>query len=182
MIGYIPTFDGIDLGDDVRLVPFSKNLTNAQFKALPTTPQTLLDAPGVNRGIVGLSGIGVFMLSGGGYTNIHAAAFLKLTLGDDVGYCYGYVPNDAGITDPSVGTDYFTRLCAAGNKTVKFVPWSFTEGLNAFGPIPVVEDLTSTANLPLTIGINNQGDGDLTGGVGGNVVKIRGIAVVVNLD
>lgn len=158
--------------DAVRLSAGTLNiaavsLTNAQVKALPTTPFILVASPGVNKRVVLLHADVVASFAAAAYTNINAAAYANITQGGNL--ASSYLANDAGPT-PAL-THFSDVFGAAAIQLVTFLPWQDTsEAASQWGLLASVANVTSAQNLVLEI--NNSGSGDLTGGNAANTMTV----------
>lgn len=141
-------------------------LTDAQIKALPSTPISILAAPGVgfrNR-ILGLSLIADIITP---YTNIdpvYADAQFS-------GGTFLNGPIDDPATVPPLAQ--FTALFGTAGKRIYDLisPYAETHGTGIAYVQSLCEDDSYINNTPTTIFMTN-GAGDLTGGNAGNTLKI----------
>lgn len=149
-------------------------LTDAQIKALPTTPITLIAAPPSGYRIKVLSASLVSSFAAGVYTNIDAtyAACSLFYLGD-----FGQWPTQAIVDD--VGYSGATRFTAFfGNTTRRVVDvTSFYDAASdgAAGLQWVLayhEPRASMLATALAIGMDNDGTGNLTGGNAANTLRV----------
>ncbi len=150
-------------------------LTDAQIKALPTTPITIVAATGAGRLIQPMFAYLWAKTASGAYTNINSGGFLTVRVNGFGGM--GFVPNDASIAAGSK-----TRLSDfLGTTTPQMTPLAAyfdTEGVDGWGPVGVVQPSTAGVNQPLEITIDNGGSGNLTGGNAANSL----IAMVTYLE
>lgn len=162
----------------MSLVPLSiaqtsVTLTNAQIKALPTTPIVLAAAPPAGFLIQPLLATLFAKTASGAYTNIDAAGSLNVAA--DI-FALGYVPNDVAITTGSA-TRLTDLLGGTGNKTVNLTPYVDTESMDGWGNVGVVG--STPAPTALTIAIDNGGSGVLTGGNAANTLTVIVLYVVI---
>lgn len=153
------------------------SLTDAQIKALPTTPITIASAPGSGLALVPLYGGLLSQTTAGAYTNIDAAGYTEVLVGSSA-LILSNVPNDTLITNGS--TTRLTQLL--GSTTPRYaplVPYMDTEDVDQWGPIPHLVDTAAITNLPLTIDIVNGGSGNLTGGNAANALRVMVVYAVV---
>jgi hypothetical protein len=131
-------------------------LTNAQIKALPTTGITVVAAQGAHLMIQPVTIACLVDTTAGAYTNIDALAALDLEMGA-VLYS-GTLPittpfGSAGITPAIIQTMEASSNSLAG---------------------------AGLANAALTVNVNNEGDGPLTGGHDSNSLIVTVAYLVVN--
>jgi hypothetical protein len=90
----MPTHVINELTTDVQLPVFERKitLTDAQFKALPTTPVDIIPAPGAGKAIIPIAGSIKFNITGG-YTNVGGSVGTGITQLDLVGF--GVVPTES---------------------------------------------------------------------------------------
>lgn len=130
-------------------------LTDAQIKALPTTPIQIVAAPGANKYIKYAGAVLVLDVTSGVYTNLNTSAMNLLRTGQNpltVDFSGAYLEDDSNVwvyQDTSVNND----------------------------GIPVV--LSELENL--AIEISSQNTGNLTGGNAANTLKVTVYYVVVDI-
>ena len=166
-VGSAPAWDAVAVRSSIT------NLTDAQIKALPTTPVTLVAAAGANQ-VIKLIGYTLITDTGGGaYTNIDAA-YADLHIGIDGDY-NGYGPVFDNTVTPNIVT--FTNILGAAGRSYfdGFAPSTVAIG-SAMAAFYVTNTATpsaaSRANAPLTIAIENNGTGNLTGGNAANNMRV----------
>ncbi len=153
--------------------------TNAQIKAWPTTPITLVAAPGANKYLVPIWTLLAFKSGGTGYTNINQGAIIVSHINSQE--FSDYLPNDNSVSpEITVVTDFL----GSADKQVR-IPYPFVDdrglGLVNYGTIPYVSALAAQLNQPLVIRLGNSTSGNLTGGAGGNAFRFVTKYSVVDL-
>lgn len=154
----------------------SVTLNNGQILTLPTTPVTIVPAPGVGYRTK-ITGISVISdCTAGNYGNInttYADLSLALTGGTDKVYPIAF--NDGGLTPPA--TQVTAMLASAGTLISDVPPYD----LMATGdPVPDLAYVISRGratiaahnNSLLKLVMGNNGSGNLTGGNVANYLKI----------
>ncbi len=142
-------------------------LTDAQIKALPTTPITLVAAPGAGLSIEPLFLVLYAKTSAGAYTNLDAAGYL----GTDHSAGVSWVPNDTSITAGSA-TRLSDLLGSTTPHSVRLLPYQDTEGTHAHGFVTVVTDTSFQLNAALHLTLENHASGNLTGGNAANTLQV----------
>lgn len=182
MASPIVTDSSAQLNGASLVVGFSTTLTDAQIKALPTTPITLVAAPASGFRIKILGGTMRLNNAAGAYTNINTA-YCELRVNVTAGWRLAgpVLVNDTewsvaltGMTDvfgnaatyvldvPTPGLLYPVDAGAqSGNSSGQLL-------LNPFN-IPPTADVDAKAAL---LSINNNGSGNLTGGNAANSLKV----------
>lgn len=149
----------------------SVTLTDAQIKALPTTPITVVAAAGAGTVITPIAWRFIADLSGGAYATVNAAAYFHIRYngGTDAS---SYILNAAGTTPAkTMMTDIFVS-------TTKWFlilqPWQeqLDPASDEWGVVPVVAATGNIENKALECRINNGGSGNLTGGNAANTLTI----------
>lgn len=148
----------------------SVTLTDAQIKALPTTPVELVAAPGAGKILLILSAFMLLDTSAGAYTNVNAAA----TGGVDIGGAYGnfmQVLDPAGLVPALEGTDVLafkldTAVYISGDQVYNNVA-AYTVG--------------DYVNTPIIIDLENSSDGNFTGGNAANTLKVTALYTIIDV-
>jgi hypothetical protein len=152
-------------------------LTNAQIKALPTTPITLVAAPGAGSRIKVLAATVIAKTGSGAYGNINAT-YAALQLESAGGrWLAQAVANDDALTTPLTR---LSSLLGGTNESYVDMLVPFVNAVEAEGAsgseqwvAPVISnDLTDTENDLVRVSIDNNGSGDLTGGHGSNTLRV----------
>lgn len=153
-------------GDDLLQVA-SVTLTDAQIKALPTTPVEIVAAPGAGKFIAVVYAVLVIDTMAAAYTNIDAeAAWLALQV-DGRSITNRYDELDQGA------------LASTAQAVIILSPLELNNNgsLNASWP----GDVSDLANQPLVAFFNNGGSGAFTGGDDDNSLKVVVYYVEVEL-
>jgi hypothetical protein len=158
-------------------------LTNAQILALPTTAVEVLAAPGANKLIVPLV-ILLHMKWVADYGNINATAMLKADLAGNfiVGLRESVL---SGITSllAGGGPDGTWVSLGLNNAIAQGVTTTATPNINTHTH-PIGADSgfydADLVNVPLTISMDNQGSGVLTGGDADNELQVSAAYYLLN--
>jgi len=142
-------------------------LTNDEIKALPTTPISLVSAPGSGLRIRPYAATFSMNNSSGAWTNINATyATLQLQWPGGLWACSPIV-NDSGASV----TDLTSFLNTVQRAFWDFaVPVIFTQGGWATGP--VTQGSGDAENAALELALDNNGSGALTGGHSANTGRV----------
>lgn len=160
-------FTSLCLGQDFYHYHSKVTLTNNQIKALPTTPQTIIAAPGAGFRIAGFRVSVQTRSSAGAYTNVNPNAYMSLAYsGSPSANASNYVANDTA--------NYLTFLDEVmGNANHAFVLQSYTYALETASWGNLVAPEVFNDNEPLQLVFENNGAGDLTGGNAANTWVFR---------
>lgn len=141
-------------------------LSNAQIKALPTTPIIAVPAPGAGYGLVFLLAYLTLNRTAGAYTNIDADAFIIVAF-SEADAISSYLANDATTTPVlSAVTDL---LSTNATSYVTFSPYTQVVGPDAsdWGNTGYTFP-TPQLNTALILSCVNGGSGNFTGGNAAN--------------
>lgn len=135
-----------------------KELTDAQIKALPTTPVTIISGLGAGKSILFLGAKITAILSGGFYTNLNAAGYLYLA--DD-------------FNNQISNVTQLARFADVNNKLLNITPVAYP-GSGSYAGFSTDDNqlLTQADNSGLVIRMSNGGSGALTGGNAANKLKV----------
>lgn len=152
-------------------------LTDAQVKALPTTPITLIAAPGSGSTIVPLQAILRATCTAGAYTNINATIcnLAVYWLGDFSTWPLVGVVNDSSAS-PSPGK--VTTFLGGANKHIAILPAYTDNYTNNWNLPPVIGDAIYE-NKAIAIAVDNNGSGNFTGGNAANTLRVDVIYLVL---
>lgn len=153
----------------VQLFQASIVLTDAQNKALPTTPVVIQAAPGSGYIFEPLWARLVMRSAGGAYTNINAAAWLTIEHATAPYPLMSYLANDVAITNGSA-TRVSALFGAAATNRVVLVPHQDSENVNDWGLLSGVHPHLNGENKALQLSFDNNGSGNLTGGNAANTL------------
>ncbi len=140
--------------------------TDANVKALPTTPLTFVAAQGANTWarLVGLTLNADF--SAGAYTNVNAAAYMFAEYAGGSPEIAGYyIPNDSGVSLTKL-----TTFLGANDYVLHMGPYVETYETSGWGAIPTIHARANIVNVGIRLTINNGGSGNLTGGNAANTL------------
>lgn len=173
-----PAVDGVSININpngelfgvVRLA--SLTLTDAQIKALPTTPVTIVPAPGIGFIVKPFAFTIITNTSAGAYTNIDAT-YADFHL-DRAGNYASYGPVDDAAAVPVM--QRFSQIFGAAGAAVYdgLVPTvSATPNVAALEYVQPdsLPGVVVIENVPLDLKIENNGTGNLTGGNAANWIK-----------
>lgn len=155
----VPSVSGSQIGWERRTKTI---LTDAQIKALPITPITLVPAPGVDKYNKFKSALVLCNFTAAHYTNVDAASSLAILFSGG-NPASDYVVNDATTDEALADMDILFK----DNNTPKIdlVPftWAATPMNLEWGNAASAEPTTET-NQALQLNVDNGGSGAFTGG------------------
>jgi len=142
-------------------------LTDADIKALPTTPFELIETPGTDKRIALVNADLYIDASAGAYTNINAESSGALRIGtNDIS---SYFTSDSGPT----GTRLADFLGNAAIKQATLLPASVPDIVSGWMNLPnIISAADSLLDEPLELYVDNDTSGDFTGGNVANSLKI----------
>lgn len=151
------------------------DLTDAQIKALPTTPIELVPAPGAGKTIMMLGAFVRIDTSNNMYDNIDAGATFLITFaGENIGAAQGVLQN---TTDTPV-TDLLTSF---DNQTVMLAAYTTITTVNGFLITPQMVSVSDITNKALQLKVTNGALGAFTEGDAANTGTIKVVYTVVDL-
>jgi hypothetical protein len=135
-------------------------LTDAQIKALPSTPNIIIAAPGINKIILPISVVFITNIVSI-YTNLNVNAAVQVSWNGSTsaGLTYSYIKDSNAGMLSSTGPGFFPQVLG-------------TVGDGSGTNFPPAGDFTSFANKSFTIEGINGVDGNWTGGNILNTLKI----------
>lgn len=147
-------------------------LTDAQIKALPTTPVEVVAAPGENRVLIPVSAMAVSEFSANDYTNVDAEATMSLGWGNTVASTRAHIGNGTWFDawgGPGQGRVFGFILAPT-------LAIRDTAIISETGRQDIIDE-------PLTLIVNNgePGDGNFTGGNVANTLQVTVLYMVVDL-
>lgn len=172
---YVPTAPSGGGGSGVVLLA-TTTLTDAEIKALPTTGKTLVAAPGAGKMLWWRASRVLIDARAGAYTNVNAAADLRVlseaysgrSIGTTVANS-GYLAGQLAQTSNRSTTDLEPALVVdppAGDIFASLLEWV---------------DVPNLDNKPLLLDATNGGDGDFTGGHASNGATVYTLYAVLDL-
>ncbi len=163
--------------DGIKLRIAKVVLTDAQIKALPTTPITMVAAQGSGKFIVPVSLNLELNATSGGYSNINGYSWIALSSATS-NDASGYIGNDNTISPAMVN---LTNFLSSANHRATQIPvpatWSDPGG---WGVLAAVQGGSiSVFNSALTIYADNSGSGNFTGGNAANSLIVTTLYLVL---
>jgi hypothetical protein len=178
MASPILTNTSAQLNGGSMVVGFTTTLTDAQIKALPTTPVTLVAAPSSGTRIKVIGGSASLNCSAGAYTNINTT-YCVLSVQVPAGYWVS-IPlcvNDTSLTRALTGVT--TLFGATSTRIIDLAPLAnpvnpgAKSGSSAAWFVPTSSPLSSDVNgTAVQLAADNNGSGNFTGGNASNTLKV----------
>jgi hypothetical protein len=149
-------------------------LTDANVKALPTTPITLLAAQGANTWarLVGLTLDADF--AAGAYTNVDTDGFMWAYYdGASDEIASEYVPNSV-----SLSLNKLTALTSAGSWVAHLRPYGEAYETDTWGTVGTIHTRANVVNVAIKLTVDNDGSGAFTGGNAANTLTVTPYFVI----
>jgi hypothetical protein len=158
-------------GGSGLLLKATVTLTDAQIKALPTTPVEIVAAPGAGKLIWPLSAVIVCDTSANGYTNTDNVVALFIEWWDG-----SHLSNQWGVSHPNV-----LNLLTAFDKVVLHVPPADTPSAFGVELDGIYLSTSQLADFPLRLRLPNDPAGNFTGGDPANTLRCTVFYCVVDV-
>lgn len=144
----------------------SVTLTDAQIKALPTTPITIVAAPGAGKALVFMRGAGLYHAEAGGEYTVDANSLLYLA--DELGNRLSKVHAPAA------------SLVDDADKLLHFTPAAYPGG-GAFAGLLTELAVSVPYYENTAIQVRAENIGDFTGGNAANTLKVTVIYTIIDV-
>jgi len=156
-------FPGLAGGGSTGYLSSTFELTDAQIKALPTTPIQIVAAPGANK-IINILGGNAVLNWNADYTNIDGSAYMAMICNNGGLASHRFAPSD---------------MLALGESTLTSIsPYTYTAGSFI---LDMTNALAEFNNKSLKLFASNGVAGNFTGGNEANTLKVTVYYVVVDL-
>lgn len=174
---WINTDTLVNTGGEQTIRLLTTTLTDAQVKALPTTPVTLVAAAGADTFLHVLTAFVRVDTSNNGYGNIDGSAYLIVTYtGEDAGAAQGLIANGGDATDLT------NLLTSFDNTSAVLEPYTVaTVDAAANKVVPALLSMSDAVNKGLIIKASNGVAGNWTGGNAANEMSVTVLYTVVDL-
>jgi hypothetical protein len=151
-------------GTLAQMLSVQGTLTDAQIKALPTTPITLVAAPGAGMMLYPVMAFIDVKTTSGAYTNISDGAALTIEIG-------GYGNGQTIADDASLGLSALTDLIGVASRRFQPLGPAYEDILAAYGTLTYSAPTASVENGAAALRMYNTG-GNLTGGHASNSMRV----------
>lgn len=152
--------------------PFATTLTDAEIKALPTTPITVLAAAPSGYRWVPSRFVLEMKATAGAYAAVDASAYLNMQFGTSGPLASGYLANDASTTPALADMDALFK--SADNSTVELEPYmaQVSPESDEWGVMPEVVATGDLDGSAIRLVVNNGSSGNFTGGNSANTLTV----------
>lgn len=162
-------FTGLYSPDGGSLLSATVTLTDAQIKALPTTPIEVVAAPGAGKIVIPTQAVLYFDFTAQ-YTNINVAAYLGVLQNGSSGLL--------SLLNEAIGSGVSTFLQYGEDAVATLTQPRILQSSAIAGHVNPASDMVNTS---LRVEAFNDTDGNFTGGNAANTIKVTVYYIVVDV-